>query len=630
VRRAAPLLGPAVALVAALAVAAVIHVAVRSGGRAAAPSPPPPVTAPPPPPSPAPAAGVIRYTVSFPAAAAHYVDVDAWFPADGDLELMMPVWTPGSYLVREYSKNVEGLIARTADGPLAVTRTRKNRWRIAAGAARQVDVHYRVYAAELGVRTSFVDPDFALLTGAATFVTALGGLDRAHEVQVELPAGWKRIATALPAHPDGAAGHFLAADYDTLIDSPLLIGNPEIHDIDVTPPHQLAVVGGGGVFDGAGVAAELAAVVRATIAVWGQVPYDHYWFLVLLADGGGGGLEHKASTVLHTGRWATRRRDDRRGFLSLCAHELFHAWNGKRLRPAALGPFDYENEVYTDDLWVVEGLTAYYDDLILARAGVLSQAGFLERLSGQIAALQDTPGRLVQPLAQASRDAWIGFYRPDENTANSEVNYYTKGALVGFLLDAEIRRRSGGKRSLDDALRLAYQRHAGARGYDSAELRAALADTAGAPLDDLLAAAVDGTAELDYAAALDWFGLRFAAPPPAGKEPAGFLGARVDGSQVAEVRRDTPAAQAGLSAGDELLAIDDLRLPAGGLAQRLERYRPGDTVELLVARRGQLRRLPVVLGQPPAPRWKLEPRPDAGPAQRARRDAWLGPDHPDQ
>jgi predicted metalloprotease with PDZ domain len=589
----------------------------------------PPVAAPPPRLIVPPAGQEIGHVLRFTDAAAHYVDVTSSFPAGGDLELMMAVWTPGSYLVREYSRHVEQLTAHAGDQPLAVTRTRKNRWRIAGGGAGRITVSYKLYARELSVRTNFVDPELAVLNGAATFLVPVGALDRAHDVRLELPAGWTTVATPLPAHPDGAAHHYLAPDFDTLVDSPLLAGTPELHQVAVgEAPHRLAIAGGGGAFDGAAAAEALGPVVRATIGVWGEIPYDHYWFLLALGDGGGGGLEHRGGTLLTGSRWAWRTLEDRIDLLSLCAHELFHAWNGKRLRPVALGPFDYENEVYTDDLWMVEGVTSYYDDLIVTRAGAMSHARYLERLSGAIDSLENTPGRAVMSAAAASRDAWIKYYRPDENSANSSINYYTKGAVVGFLLDAEIRRRTRGARSLDDALRLAYRRHAGARGYSSAELRATLAEVAGGSLDDFFAAAVDGTGALDYAAALDWYGLRFAAAPKPPTEPAGWLGAGIDGNTITEVRRDTPAARAGLSVGDELLAIDELRIPADGLEGRLSRYRPGTAVKLLVARRGQLRTLPATLGDKPAPR-KLESLPGASAEQRARRNAWLGPDHPD-
>jgi predicted metalloprotease with PDZ domain len=571
----------------------------------------------------------IEYTVRFPAPHTHYLEVEAVYPAAGEqLELMMAVWTPGSYLVREFSRNVEGLSAATLGGePLAVDKTRKNRWRVATGGADRVAVRYRVYARELSVRTSFVSAEHAILNGAPTFVTADGLLDRPHDVRLEPAAGWARVVTALPPHPDGGEHRYLAADFDMLVDSPILLGDPAIREFVVEGvPHVIADLPADPRWDPDRAARDLEALTAEQIRFWRIIPYDRYWFLNVVL-GGRGGLEHLRSTLMIIDPWAMKQRTSYLSWLGLVSHELFHVWNVKRLRPVALGPFDYENEVYTRSLWVAEGITSYYDDLLLHRAGLMDQDEYLEALSRNIESVQDRPGRAVQSLADSSFDAWIEYYRPDENSGNTTISYYTKGAAVSWLLDTAIREATSGRRSLDDVLRLGYQRHAGEAGFTPEQFRALVAEVAGRPMDDFFARYVDGTDELDYQPALDYYGLRFAGPSAVdlNDEPAGYLGARLSGAVVTEVRRDTPAFAAGLNVGDELIALDDWRVPAGELDSRLERYRPGDEVSVLVARHGTLRRLPVTLGEAPNMDWTLAPVPAPTRTQQAHLRAWLSP-----
>jgi predicted metalloprotease with PDZ domain len=414
----------------------------------------------------------VRYLLRIPAPATHYMEVQATYPTSRQavVELMMPVWTPGSYLVREFARHVEEVQARDPSGrPLRVEKSRKNRWRVQTGGARAVVLTYRVYAHERQARTNWVEDSFALINGAPTYISLVEGARRPHEVTLELPAAWSRSLTALSPASGGRPHHYRAPDFDTLVDSPILAGNPAVYEFTIDGVrHALVNVGESGVWDGACSVRDLERIVRAARELWGSLPYQRYLFFNLLTETYDG-IEHKGSTVLVASRWSTRTESAYHDWLLLVAHEFFHAWKVKRLRPVELGPFDYENEVYTRSLWVAEGLSDYYSWLLVSRAGLASREQTLADVSGAVRALQTTPGRLVQPLEQASYDAWIKHYRPDENSPNSAVSYYTKGSIVGLLLDARLRRLTNGNRGLDDVMRAAYRRFSGERGYTAAD-----------------------------------------------------------------------------------------------------------------------------------------------------------------
>jgi predicted metalloprotease with PDZ domain len=448
-----------------------------------------------------------QYTIRFPAPETHYAEVEAVFPTGGQpfLDLFMAVWTPGSYLVREFARNVSGLPNKIA----------KNRWRIPTHGADTITVHYRVYCHEMSVRTNWVDERFAFLNGAATFVSVVGGTANAHQVRIILPPQWTRVMTALPE----SDGVFLADTYDTLVDSPILAGNPALYEFTVDgKPHVLANDGEVAVWDGPRSAADVERIVRYHRSMWGSLPYDRFLFLNLITESGGG-LEHKDSLVVMTSRWATRTRQAYLHWLVLMSHEHFHVWNVKRLRPAELGPFDYENENYTRSLWVAEGFTEYYGSLNVRRAGLSTIDEYLGMLSELIETLQKTPGRLEQSVELASFDAWIKLYRPDENSVNSCISYYTKGAVIAWLLDAKIRKATANAKSLDDLIRLAYERFSGPAGFTRDDIQNLAREIAGIDLQPWLETAE----ELDYSEALDWFGLRFKLPESPAKSSLGFI-----------------------------------------------------------------------------------------------------------
>ena len=576
----------------------------------------------------------IQHTLRFPDPGSHYIEVETVMPTDGRpvIEVMMAVWTPGSYLVREHARNVEALRAHTSEGSrLGVENSRKNRWRIDARGSATAVISYRLYCREMSVRTNWVDDEFALLNGAPTFLTLAGDLDRPHEVRVELPPSWTRSMTALPPTSDGSPNSYRAPDFDTLVDSPIVAGNPVVHEFTVAgKPHVLVNIGDGGVWEGEQAAADLERIAAVQHRIWGHLPYERYLFLNLITESRGG-IEHEDSAVLMTSRWQMRDREEYLDWLTTASHELFHAWNVKRLRPVVLGPFDYENEVHTRSLWVSEGLTTYYGALAVHRAGLSSRDEFLAALSNDIRQLQTTPGRLVQTVEEASYDAWIKYYRRNENSPNTTVSYYTKGSVIGFLLDAMIRRVTGDTKSLDDVMRLAYDRFSGERGFTPAEFRATVEDVAGTELDGWFESALETVDELDYTSALDWFGLDLSHPEPHGNDegtPPAWLGLVTQAQDgrlvVAEVRRDTPAYTAGFNVGDEILAIDDYRVRANGWNQRLRLFRAGETAAVLVARRDRLLDLSVTFGAAPDRAWELSVALEPTEMQTRQLDLWLG------
>jgi predicted metalloprotease with PDZ domain len=570
----------------------------------------------------------VRYRVSFPAPQTNFVEVEATVPTDGrpSVDMFMAVWTPGSYLIREYARNVENVKATASGRALQVDKPVKNRWRISTGGAREITVSYRVFSHEMTVRSNWVEADFAMLNGAPTFMSLADSVDRPHEVTLVLPPGWTGSWSGMPAARDGSPNQYVAATYDVLVDSPIVAGSPKIHTFTVDgKKHQLVDVGEAGVFDGARAAKDLERIVETDKALWGALPYDKYVFFNLLTEASGG-LEHRNSVMMMATRWKMATRASYVDWLSLASHEYFHLWNVKRLRPIELGPFDYEKENYPRSLWVSEGLTDYYGDLQVRRAGLTSPGEYLALLSEAIKTLQTTPGRLTQSVEMASFDAWIKQYRPDENSVNSSISYYTKGAVIGFLLDARVRAATNGARSLDDVMRAAFARYSGARGFTPEQFRQTASEVAGADLSGWLRQALETTEELDYAPALEWYGLEFARTPPAA-DPAGWLGARTkieSGRLIVEnVPRGTPAYDAGVNAGDEIVAVDDFRVLPEKLTDRLQSYAPGQRVTLLVARRDELKRLPITLGAEPASTWQLMTRQNATPAQRAHLEAWL-------
>ncbi len=484
------------------------------------------------------AADPIVYTIRMPAPDTHVADVEARVPTGGraSIEMMMAVWSPGFYRVENYATRIRDFAARAPDGTtLGVEVTRPNRWRIQTNGAPAAVVTYRVFCNERSVTTNWVSPDLVVLNGAPTAITLVEQGRRPHEIRLELPPGW-RAMTGLDAAPDGVANHFRAADFDTLVDSPIVAGELKVQQFDVAGiPHYVVEGGEVGAWDGERAARDLKKIVEQETRLLGPLPYNKYDFLLVFRRGGGG-LEHKNSTLATTGATSMDTPAGYQRWLSFISHEYFHAFNVKRLRPVELGPFDYEHEPHTPSLWISEGWTSYVGELLVARAGLITRDEYLQQMSAHIEQLQKAPGRLVQTLEQASLNVWTDSMSGTGTNPERSVSYYVKGEVVGFVLDARIRHATSGAKSLDDLMRVAYQRYGGDRGFTPDQFRATAEEVAGVDLKEWFRKAIASTDELDYQEALDWFGLRFLPPDAADPSKRWTLGVRDDATPAQQSR----------------------------------------------------------------------------------------------
>lgn len=578
----------------------------------------------------------MRYRLSMPEPHSHLLHVEATVEDPGtQVDLVFPVWTPGSYLVREYARHLEGISAEDGEGrPLPLERLDKHRFRIHPGGTSRAVLRYRVYANELSVRTCHLDGTHGYVNGAAVFPYVPGREARTHLLEVAPPPGWS-IATVL-APWEGSSGVFTARDYDELVDSPVEVGTHRTLRFDALgKPHEIAVWGRGNL-DEPRLVEDARRVVETLGALLGGVlPYERYLFILHLTEKRRGGLEHASSTTLHVQRHAFFPREAYEETLGLLAHEFFHVWNVKRLRPAVFVPFDYAREQYTRLLWWFEGATSYYEQVALARSGILEPKRWLENLGKALTRLERTPGARKMSLEEASFLAWVKHYRPDENTPNSAISYYLKGELVALALDLELRRAG---KTLDDLLRELYGRYEKAGLPEDGVERVAAELLGSGAARTFFDRFVRGTAPLELA--FDVVGVRLrrrvaqalddkggTPPRPEDRPRAGFLGVDLaEGPKlaVASVREGSPAHRAGLYAEDEIVAEDGFRVDRASLWDRLGERGPGGRLDLTVFRRDELVRVPVVLGTPPEDTVWLEPASEATPAQRGAFEAWCG------
>ncbi|QEC54209.1 M61 family metallopeptidase [Anseongella ginsenosidimutans] len=568
----------------------------------------------------------LSYELSFEEPYTHYAEVSMTVSGlDREyVDLKMAVWAPGSYLIREFSKNVEAFKAESSGKELNSGKISKNTWRVFTGGAAEITVNYRVYAFEMSVRTSFIDSDHAYLNGTSIFMYVDGAQELPATIKINPYREWKQISTGLEAD---AADPFLLSspNYDILADSPIEIGNQDIIEFEAAGlPHEVAIYGGGD-YDREKVIADFTKIIEEQTAIFGDHPCERYVFIVHFLASGGGGLEHLNSTTLQFPRQAVESAQGWASFLGLVAHEYFHLWNVKRLRPAALGPFNYEAENYTHMLWVSEGFTAYYDDWTVRRTGFYSPEEYLEKIAGVIGTVENTPGNRVQPVTEASFDAWIKYYRPNENSYNTTISYYSKGAILGMLIDMSIRENSKGKHSLDDLMRYMYDRYYKEldRGFEDAEFKEAVEKFAG-DMDDFFENYVWGTEEIPYNEFFDAVGLKLVESQPRTGEA--YLGASFEqtgnGLVVSRVVRGTAAYTSGINVNDLLLSVNGKAV--ADVESLLEGRKPGDELSLKLLRNGMVRTIGVVLGGNENSSFRFEKISNPGAQQQENYKAWMG------
>ncbi|MBM3115400.1 M61 family metallopeptidase [Jeongeupia naejangsanensis] len=574
--------------------------------------------------------------------AGHYFDVTLTIDepaADGQI-VWLPVWIPGSYLIREFARNITGIAAYSGKKPVELRKLDKHRWQ-AVPVAGPLELEYRVYAFDLSVRGAYLDDTRGFFNGTSVFLAVAGQESQSCDVDIAAPRGeaakrW-RVATTLPAVKvkDGGFGRYRARNYDELIDHPVELGTFDQESFKACGvPHDI-VIAGRHRTDFKRLKKDLKKICEAQIRLFGEpAPFDRYLFMTMVTGDGYGGLEHRASTALITSRpdlplaHETDRKTGYIQYLGLCSHEYFHSWNVKRIKPAAYAPYPLDREAYTRLLWAFEGITSYYDDLMLLRAGILTPQQYLDLLAQTLTGVERTPGRRQQTLEDASLDAWVKYYRQDENSPNALVSYYTKGALAALCLDLTIRLRTDGARSLDDVMRALWQRFGrdfdrDGQGVGETEWEAVASDVAGFDLKAFFDQALRSTEDLPVVSLLDAFGVDVQQRPPLGGSDKGgwrggtisagiSIGARIAadpaGIKLTQVFDGGAARAAGLAAGDVLVAFDGLRVGAGSFDGVLASYPAGAKVHVHAFRRDELieRTLPLQLAQ--ADTWGLKLR----------------------
>jgi predicted metalloprotease with PDZ domain len=568
----------------------------------------------------------ISLTVSMDQPSTHYFHVVLRVEGtrDDTLDVKLPAWTPGYYLIMDYARNVLNFSAEDGRGQsVGWEKTAKNTWRLHTAAAAVVVVTYDVYAFAPSVADSYLDDARAFICPTSVFMHVAGRLGRPVTVTVKPFSGWREVSTGLDPVP-GQPHTFTALDVDTLYDCPILVGNQEVIPFDVRGiPHVLAGNNLGSL-DRAKFVADLKKMIEAAATLMGDIPYTHYEFLVI--GPGGGGLEHLNSTALTMGAGNLDSREAYVRFLAFVTHEYFHLYNVKRIRPIALGPFDYDRENYTRMLWVSEGFTVYYEDVILHRAGLLTRDEVLARASATIARCENAPGHRFQSATDSSFDTWIKFFTRSPNLATTTISYYDKGAVLGLLLDLAIRHGSGNARSLDDVMRSLYREfyQQKKRGFTDAEFRAVCERMAGGSLAEIFDVYAATVKPVDYATYLAYAGLEVDTVPRAGAAWGMATDDRNGVTVVSTIEWDSPAARAGISVQDEVRSVDGVSATSRSIAAAVDARQPGDRLRVRIARRGAEREVEVTLGPRAERSFRMKPMTDPTPQQKAILAGWLG------
>ena len=569
--------------------------------------------------------GTMAFTVSMPQPGTH--DFHVAFRCDGLkgelLDFKMPAWMPGYYRILDYARNVSNFHAEDGAGhALPWEKITRSTWRVAAGNAPVVILNYDVYGATAFGAQNDLSETRAFIAPPGLFVYVAGRIQHPVKVTIQPPPGWTRIATGLEPVA-GQPNTFAAPDFDVLFDAPILMGNQELLRFDVRGvPHWVAMEDVPAGVDRQKMTADLKRMVEAATSLIGDVPYQHYTFLMM--GKGNGGIEHLNSAAIRFNGNSLNTENGYRGWLSYVAHEYFHNFNVKRIRPIALGPFDYDIENLTNMLWVSEGLSVYYQDLVLVRAGLITRDQYLDKMKNSIGQFENASGHHYQSATDSSVNTWgtsgVG------NDRNTTISYYNNGSMLGAMLDLGIRNASKDRKSLDDVMRALYRKYyqEKKRGFTDAEFRQECESAAGGPLTEVFEYA-STTKDVDYARYFAYAGLELNVTSE--ELPTAYLGLNTQTQNgklvVVGATRGSPAESAGLRAEDQVLEVDGTPATVKVLSDALIARKPGDTIKIQISRRGTTQEVEAVLGKNAKRTYSFRPMPDSTPLQAAILKDWL-------
>jgi len=575
-------------------------------------------------------------------------------PDPAGQQLSMPNWIPGSYMIRDFARNIVWLTARSSNRELRIEKQDKSNWQVEA-CEGSLHIEYEVYAWDLSVRGAHLDTTHGYFNASSVFLAVNGQTDSPCSVEIKPPQGsnyqsW-RVATTLPRLEANLYefGLYQASDYDELLDHPVEMGNFDLASFDVAgTPHDVAITGKHRA-DLARLCRDLQKICNTHVELFGELPaMERYLFLVTAVGEGYGGLEHRSSTSLLCSRndlplpGQEKITNNYRNFLGLCSHEYFHLWNIKRIKPAVFLPYDLRQETHTRQLWAFEGITSYYDELALVRSGVISAESFLQLLGQTATRVWRGQGRFKQSVADSSFDAWTKFYKQDESAPNNIVSYYTKGSMIALALDLTIRQITNNQHSLDDLMRLLWQRYGKpAQGVTEGEIESLAAEIAGNDLSEFFANYLYGTVDIPLKELFAPLGIDFCLRPARNADDKGgdsennddtttpivYLGARVMndgiGARLSHVFDNGPAQKAGLSAGDIIIAIDQIKVNKGNLETMLADYPVDSEVTVHAFRRDELFATTMKLEPAPADTVYFRLQTEVPASQLAARNNWL-------
>jgi predicted metalloprotease with PDZ domain len=573
----------------------------------------------------------VDYQLRITNAAQHLAEVRATFPAaaGNTLDVRMPNWRTGRYQILNLANGVRQFKAVNEKGEvLPVEKTDKGTWRVHIRPNDKVTVSYELYANVLGERTRHIDDTHAYLDASGVFVYADPYRQQPVAVKLDVPAGWQSRS----GMDNGSCGAncFVAPNYDVLIDSPIETGIHEFYTSQVDGKQIDVAIWGRGNYDSKKMVQDLDKIVAQTAKLYaGQYPFQHrYLFIVHATDGVGGATEHINSTVIQIPRWRFHAHKDYLGFLNTAAHEFFHTWNVKAYRPKEMVPYDYQHENYNPLLWVAEGNTSYFEELITLRAGLQKRDEFLDSFAKAIDDYRHTPGRFQQSASESSFDEWIAV--GGDRARNASVNIYSKGELLGLAMDLELRRQTGGAKGLETVHRVLYEQHSVAQGgYDADSIKTALKQVSGQDWSGWWSQYVDGTAEIPFESLLKNVGLQYVVdvPKDADDKQEWWAGWRVregsDPAVVTEVERDSPAWKAGVVAGDVLVAVNGLRVTAKDLSDKMLLAQAGP-MKVHLFRRDELREVELNPVRQPKGKAKIKALDKPTADEKALNAAWLG------